>query len=198
VLAAVGVAAVVDDGGASYLRGEDSSPSRPPWQRLLQGADAKKAGELQGEVTAAQQAGKWEEAVQAAQELLDLRQKMLGKVPLLSLSAANLGLEKLVLLRHFDDSMLCLSRSQLGSLKANSEFLFESPGIVLARDGEAEQFAPGLARPGGEVGGGNRLLKKVAGSLTPAVGRECVNVVLLPSVMVGHKQTQPRLPKATS
>jgi tetratricopeptide (TPR) repeat protein len=79
VLAAVGVAALVDGGGAGRLCGEDPPPSRPPWQRLLQGDDAKKAGELQGEVTAAQQAGKWEEAVQAAQELLDLRQKMQGK-----------------------------------------------------------------------------------------------------------------------
>jgi Tfp pilus assembly protein PilF len=53
--------------------------SRPPWQRLLQGADEKKATELEGWVEGAQQAGKWEEALRAEKELLELRQKVQGK-----------------------------------------------------------------------------------------------------------------------
>jgi tetratricopeptide (TPR) repeat protein len=52
---------------------------RPPWQRLLQGADAQKAAELDGRVMAARQAGMWEEALRAAGELLALRQKVQGK-----------------------------------------------------------------------------------------------------------------------
>jgi hypothetical protein len=43
VLAAVGVAALVDGGEASYLHGDHPSPSKPPWQRLLQGDDARRA-----------------------------------------------------------------------------------------------------------------------------------------------------------
>jgi tetratricopeptide (TPR) repeat protein len=53
--------------------------SRPPWQRLLQGADARKAADLQGRIDQLQQAGKWEEALPAAKELLELRQKVQGK-----------------------------------------------------------------------------------------------------------------------
>jgi tetratricopeptide (TPR) repeat protein len=53
--------------------------SRPPWQRLLQGADAKKAAELSTRVESAWQAGKWEEALRAAEELVQLRQQVQGK-----------------------------------------------------------------------------------------------------------------------
>jgi hypothetical protein len=45
----------------------------PPWQRLLQGEDARKAGALQGRAVVAWQAGRWEEAVRAAEELWELR-----------------------------------------------------------------------------------------------------------------------------
>jgi tetratricopeptide (TPR) repeat protein len=53
--------------------------SRPPWQRLLQGADAEQAARLEDQLTAAQQTGKWAEAMRAAEELLELRQKAQGK-----------------------------------------------------------------------------------------------------------------------
>jgi tetratricopeptide (TPR) repeat protein len=58
---------------------EKIAASRPPWQRLLQGADAKQAAELQGRVTQQQQAGRWAEALRAADELLELRQRAQGK-----------------------------------------------------------------------------------------------------------------------
>jgi tetratricopeptide (TPR) repeat protein len=53
--------------------------SRPPWQRLLQGADATKAAELDDQVAAAWQAGKWEEALRGAGQLLELRKRAQGK-----------------------------------------------------------------------------------------------------------------------
>jgi tetratricopeptide (TPR) repeat protein len=71
VLAAVSVAALAD--------GEGPPSSRPPWQRLLQGDDAKKAAELLDRVQQSQQAGKWDEALRAARELLELRQRVQGK-----------------------------------------------------------------------------------------------------------------------
>jgi CHAT domain-containing protein/tetratricopeptide (TPR) repeat protein len=58
---------------------EKPAAPRLPWQRLLQGADARKAAEMDGRVVAAWQAGKWEEAVRAAEELLQLRQQVQGK-----------------------------------------------------------------------------------------------------------------------
>jgi Tfp pilus assembly protein PilF len=56
----------------------DSVGEKPPWQRLLQGADAKKASELQACVTRLEEAEKWDEAVQAAEELLELRKQAQG------------------------------------------------------------------------------------------------------------------------
>jgi tetratricopeptide (TPR) repeat protein len=78
-LAAMGVAALVDGGGASYLRGEDPSPSRPQWQRLLQGDDARKAEELQKRFDTLLPAGKFDEALASAEELARLRQDRQGK-----------------------------------------------------------------------------------------------------------------------
>jgi len=75
---AVGIAVLVDGGGAGILRGE-APPEKPPLQRLLQGAEATKATELEGRVQAAWRAGKWDEALRAAGELLELRQKVQGK-----------------------------------------------------------------------------------------------------------------------
>jgi Tfp pilus assembly protein PilF len=46
---------------------------------MLQGDDAKKATELDGRAAAAWQAGQWEEALRAAEELRDLREKVQGK-----------------------------------------------------------------------------------------------------------------------
>jgi tetratricopeptide (TPR) repeat protein len=79
VLAAVAVAALVDGGGAGRLRGEDPSPSRPPWQRLLQGSDARKAEELQKRLDALLLAGKLDEALPSAEELVRLRQDGQGQ-----------------------------------------------------------------------------------------------------------------------
>jgi tetratricopeptide (TPR) repeat protein len=78
VLAALGVAALVDGGGAGRLRGEDPAPSKPPWQRLLQGADAKKAEKLDKQLEELQEAGKFEEALPAAEELAALRSRVQG------------------------------------------------------------------------------------------------------------------------
>jgi tetratricopeptide (TPR) repeat protein len=79
VLAAVGVAALVDGGGAGRLRGEDPAPSRLPWQRLLQGFDAVSAAVLQNHLDALQSAGKLDEALQTAEKLARLRQERQGK-----------------------------------------------------------------------------------------------------------------------
>jgi tetratricopeptide (TPR) repeat protein len=69
---------LVNAGGAGRLPGDDPPQPRPPWQRLLQGAEAKMV-ELQGRVEQLQGAGKWDEALRAAEELLQLRQKVQGK-----------------------------------------------------------------------------------------------------------------------
>jgi tetratricopeptide (TPR) repeat protein len=79
VLAAAGVAALVDGGGAGRLRGKDPSPSRPPWQRLLQGDDARKAEELQKRLDAQLLAGKFDDALAIAEELAGLRQERQGR-----------------------------------------------------------------------------------------------------------------------
>jgi tetratricopeptide (TPR) repeat protein len=79
VLAAVGVAALVDGGGAGRLRSDTPTASKPPWQRLLQGDEAKKAHELEERSVAAWEASKWEEALRAAEQVLELRQKRQGK-----------------------------------------------------------------------------------------------------------------------
>jgi hypothetical protein len=64
--------------GGTVPSAEAPAAVKPPWQRYLQGDDAKQAAELDGRIVAAQQAGKWEEAVRAAEELLELRQKKQG------------------------------------------------------------------------------------------------------------------------
>jgi tetratricopeptide (TPR) repeat protein len=50
-----------------------------PWQRLLQGGEATRAGELARSVETAWQAGKLDDALRSAEELLELRQKAQGK-----------------------------------------------------------------------------------------------------------------------
>jgi tetratricopeptide (TPR) repeat protein len=50
-----------------------------PWQRQLQGADARKAADLEKRVNELEAAGKFAEAVQPAEELLALRQRRQGE-----------------------------------------------------------------------------------------------------------------------
>jgi tetratricopeptide (TPR) repeat protein len=64
---------------AGLLAAEQPPGAKPPWQRLLQGAEAKTAKELAARVAAERQAGKWEEALRAAEELAELRRKVQGK-----------------------------------------------------------------------------------------------------------------------
>jgi tetratricopeptide (TPR) repeat protein len=51
---------------------------RPPWQRLLQGEDAKKAAELEKRLDALQEAGKFEEALKVARDLERRRRRVQG------------------------------------------------------------------------------------------------------------------------
>jgi tetratricopeptide (TPR) repeat protein len=55
-----------------------AAPPKPPPPRSLQGEDAKKAKELQDRVNSLQWTGKLEEALQAAQALVELREKAQG------------------------------------------------------------------------------------------------------------------------
>jgi Flp pilus assembly protein TadD len=56
-----------------------ASAEAPPWQRQLQGDDAKKAAELQKRVMDFWAAGKFAEAVEPAEDLLALRQRVQGE-----------------------------------------------------------------------------------------------------------------------
>jgi hypothetical protein len=51
---------------------------KPPWQRLLQGEDAKKAAEQEKRLAELQEAGKFAEALQAAQAVAALRGQVQG------------------------------------------------------------------------------------------------------------------------
>jgi tetratricopeptide (TPR) repeat protein len=60
----------------------DGPPDRtapPPYERLLKGADKRKADELQAQLNRAWEAGRFDEALRAAQALLALRQTVQGK-----------------------------------------------------------------------------------------------------------------------
>jgi hypothetical protein len=52
---------------------------KPPWQRMLQGEDARKAEELDQRIQQLQQAAKFDEALAAARELAELRERLQGK-----------------------------------------------------------------------------------------------------------------------
>jgi CHAT domain-containing protein/tetratricopeptide (TPR) repeat protein len=58
---------------------EDPAPAKPPWLRLLQGDNAKNAMELEEQLAALRQAGKFEEALQPAEALARLRQEQQGE-----------------------------------------------------------------------------------------------------------------------
>jgi tetratricopeptide (TPR) repeat protein len=58
---------------------EEPAAVKPPWQRLLQGADLKKAADFEEQVKRLQQAGQWADAVRVAEAELELRQKVQGK-----------------------------------------------------------------------------------------------------------------------
>jgi tetratricopeptide (TPR) repeat protein len=73
-LCVLGYLAVMLPGGAA---GAGPQP-KPPWQRLLQGDDAKKARELDLRLGWLAAAGKFEEALPVAQELAELRGRLQG------------------------------------------------------------------------------------------------------------------------
>jgi CHAT domain-containing protein/Tfp pilus assembly protein PilF len=58
---------------------EEPGHEKPPWQRLLQGADARKAAVLVARLGRLREAGRFEEAVQVAADLVALREKAQGK-----------------------------------------------------------------------------------------------------------------------
>jgi tetratricopeptide (TPR) repeat protein len=64
---------------ATLVSAEGPRHEKPPWQRLLQGADARKAEELDARLRKLQEASRFEEAVQVARELVALREKAQGK-----------------------------------------------------------------------------------------------------------------------
>ncbi|MHB1426036.1 MAG: tetratricopeptide repeat protein [Gemmataceae bacterium] len=51
---------------------------KPPWQRLLQGADAKKAAEQEKKLAQLHEAGQFAEALKLAESLMELRAKVQG------------------------------------------------------------------------------------------------------------------------
>jgi tetratricopeptide (TPR) repeat protein len=53
-------------------------PAKPPWQRLLQGDDARKAEDLEQRLGSLQEAGKFEEALPVARQLAQLRGRLQG------------------------------------------------------------------------------------------------------------------------
>jgi tetratricopeptide (TPR) repeat protein len=63
---------------AGRMAAAEPARVKPPWQRLLQGEDARKAKELEKRVGALQEAGKFEEALPLAQELAELRGRVQG------------------------------------------------------------------------------------------------------------------------
>jgi tetratricopeptide (TPR) repeat protein len=60
------------------LSAEEPVPQKPPWQRLLQGDDARKARTLDERLQELQEAGKFEEALAVAEELAALRVRVQG------------------------------------------------------------------------------------------------------------------------
>jgi tetratricopeptide (TPR) repeat protein len=57
---------------------KDKGASTPPWQRMLTGADAKQAEELQQQINALFEKGQFADAVQPATQLWELRQRRQG------------------------------------------------------------------------------------------------------------------------
>jgi tetratricopeptide (TPR) repeat protein len=64
---------------AALAQAKEPAPQKPPWQRLLQGADARKAAELAARVGELKEKGLFEEALAVAGELTALREKTQGK-----------------------------------------------------------------------------------------------------------------------
>jgi tetratricopeptide (TPR) repeat protein len=55
------------------------TPPKPPWQRLLQGDDARKARQLEERLEQLQSGGQFEDALKAAEELAALRKRLQGE-----------------------------------------------------------------------------------------------------------------------
>ena len=67
--------------GASLRAGEpvqEPPAGKPPWQRLLQKEDARKAAEQEKQLERLQAAGKFEDALKVAEALAQLRGRMQG------------------------------------------------------------------------------------------------------------------------
>jgi CHAT domain-containing protein/tetratricopeptide (TPR) repeat protein len=57
---------------------KNASPDRPPWQRYLQGEDARKAAEQEKDLAQLQEAGRLMDALQVAEALAEMRGKVQG------------------------------------------------------------------------------------------------------------------------
>jgi tetratricopeptide (TPR) repeat protein len=79
MLGAIGCAVALCVAAEAVLAAEPAAVDKPPWQRLLQGTDAKKAEELEKRAVALLMEGKLEEALASAEELARLRQERQGK-----------------------------------------------------------------------------------------------------------------------
>ena len=75
---AVGVFCLLGALGAAAEPAKKAEAMKPPWQRLLQGEDAKKAAEQEKRMAELQEAGKFEDALKAAQALAELRGQVQG------------------------------------------------------------------------------------------------------------------------
>ena len=75
---AVGVFCLLGALGAAEEPAKKAEAIKPPWQRLLQGEDAKKAAEQERRLAQGQEAGKFEDALKAAQALAELRGQVQG------------------------------------------------------------------------------------------------------------------------
>jgi tetratricopeptide (TPR) repeat protein len=62
-----------------WVAADEPAAVKPPWQRLLQGDDAKKAEELQKRLDELQPAGKFADALETAEQLARLREERQGK-----------------------------------------------------------------------------------------------------------------------
>jgi tetratricopeptide (TPR) repeat protein len=174
-LCVLGCLAAALPGGAA---GAGPQP-RPPWQRLLQGDDARQARELEQRLGPLQQAGKFEDALPVARQLAELRARVQGADHWQAVDARRMA----------DAVRRVLGQGEAARQEYTASFAWQRQADALAGRGRHREAQPLYEKA-------LAIRRKVLGEEHPDTVSSYHNLANNLDAQVRHSQAQPLLEQA--